>query len=924
MKAKLVIAAGIIVTFFSSSTVVKAQAPSSIAGDGIFIEIASGTYPLASYGYSVFLPANSGNSCQIIGIYGVLNSSGTYSYSATSSTTGQAILNDPTDGITEQVSLTFNSAFQGNFFVSTISPPGYYQSGSFIGALGSAPASIAGKSIYCTVVDGLYPFANSGTFTFVTAASGNSYTLLGSGGVGNSSGTYSYTTVNRSTGKIQLTDSITGTSTAYIGFSDPSSGGYALTQPSTGGFQIANFVVLDTTPPTNKITAPTAGLQVSNADYTVIGTAGDNVAVSNVFYSLNNTGWSNAVTGNNWTNWMAVVTLLPGTNMIAAYAVDSSGNVSTTNTVSFVFVLSATLTVSTNGLGSLNQNYNGALLQIGKSFSITATAGSGFMFTNWTGGTNLPLSVLTNGTTVTFLMVSNLMLQANFVDVTKPTLTINSPTSGQRWSNATFNVSGTASDNWQVSNVQYQLNGSGWTNATGTTNWSAIVNLSPGTNSVQGYAVDTSGNKSTTKTVNFDFVVTNQLQVGATGLGTISPNYNNVWLEIGRNYSMTATAGTGFMFTNWTGGTGLPLAVLTNGTTVQFLMQSNLILQANFIDTSKPTLSITNLTSGQRVSNATFTVKGTTSDNWMVSNVWCQINGLGWNSATNINNWTNWAAGATLVPGTNVVQAYAVDTSGNVSTTSSVSFQFVVTNQLGVRALGLGTISPNYSNAWLEIGRNYNMAATPGSGFVFTNWVISTNWLGGTMTNNATVQFMMQSNLTLQVSFVDVTKPTLTIIAPTSGQHMANALATVVGTASDNWKVAGVWYSLNGGTWNQPATTNNWTNWTTTVELQNATNTLKAYALDLGGNFSTTNPVSFVSSNAFMLQLAFTTVQPLATNGLNFVLQVSTGLNGRIQVSTDLLDWVTLTNFVGTNATLDFLDPAATNFNNRFYRAVIP
>jgi len=99
---------------------------------------------------------------------------------------------------------------------------------------------------------------------------------------------------------------------------------------------------------------------------------------------------------------------------------------------------------------------------------------------------------------------------------------------------------------------------------------------------------------------------------------------------------------------------------------------------------------------------------------------------------------------------------------------------------------------------------------------------------------------------------------------------------------------------------------------------------VKAYAVDLGTNFSTTNSVSFVSSNAFKLQLAFTTVQPLATNGLNFALQVSPGLNGHVQVSTDLVNWVALTNFVGTNATLNFRDAAATNFNNRFYRAVSP
>src|SRR5208283_202729 len=146
----------------------------------------------------------------------------------------------------------------------------------------------------------------------------------------------------------------------------------------------------------------------------------------------------------------------------------------------------------------------------------------------------------------------------------------------------------------------------------------------------------------------------------------------------------------------------------------------------------------------------------------------------------------------------------------------------------------------------------------------------------------------------------------------------------VVGTASDNWKVASVWYQLNNGAWNPTTTTNGWTNWTTMAELVEGTNTVKAYALDLGGNFSTTNSLSVVSSNTFKLLLAFTNALPLNTNGLLFSLQLSTGLNGHIQVSTNLTSWVVLTNFVGTNSTLTFRDPAATNSNHRFYRATIP
>jgi hypothetical protein len=149
-------------------------------------------------------------------------------------------------------------------------------------------------------------------------------------------------------------------------------------------------------------------------------------------------------------------------------------------------------------------------------------------------------------------------------------------------------------------------------------------------------------------------------------------------------------------------------------------------------------------------------------------------------------------------------------------------------------------------------------------------------------------------------------------------------LATVAGTARDtDWGVAGVWYQLNNGNWSMATTTNVWTNWTTTLlPLVAGTNTIKAYALNLGGNVSPTNSVNVVSSNTFNLQLTFTLAKPLASNGLSFSLLVSTGLNGQIQVSTNLLSWTTLTNFVGTNSTINFRDSAATNFNQRFYRAL--
>ena len=62
----------------------------------------------------------------------------------------------------------------------------------------------------------------------------------------------------------------------------------------------------------------------------------------------------------------------------------------------------------------------------------------------------------------------------------------------------------------------------------------------------------------------------------------------------------------------------------------------------------------------------------------------------------------------------------------------------------------------------------------------------------------------------------------------------------------------------------------------------------------------------------------------MRTNGLVFNLQLSTGLDGHIQVSTNLITWTNLASFVGSNSTITFHDPAATNSSHRYYRAVIP
>jgi hypothetical protein len=153
---------------------------------------------------------------------------------------------------------------------------------------------------------------------------------------------------------------------------------------------------------------------------------------------------------------------------------------------------------------------------------------------------------------------------------------------------------------------------------------------------------------------------------------------------------------------------------------------------------------------------------------------------------------------------------------------------------------------------------------------------------------------------------------------------MTNALAYVTGKASDNWGVYGVWYQVNTNAWNLATTATSYSNWTATATLVAGTNTIRSYTMDWGGNYSTTSSVSVISSNTFKLLLSFGTSKPLLTNGLTFTLQLSSNLNGHIYYSTNMINWVSWTNFKGTNASFTFRDPAATNSPKRFYRAVIP
>jgi hypothetical protein len=140
------------------------------------------------------------------------------------------------------------------------------------------------------------------------------------------------------------------------------------------------------------------------------------------------------------------------------------------------------------------------------------------------------------------------------------------------------------------------------------------------------------------------------------------------------------------------------------------------------------------------------------------------------------------------------------------------------------------------------------------------------------------------------------------ITTPVNGQVWSTGAGTVAGTASDFVSLAGVWFQVNSGGWQQAATTNHWTNWTATVaNLVGGTNVLHAYAEDDLGDASAIASVSFIY------------LAPFNYTNLNGALTITryTGSGGAVSIP----GWI---NGVPATAIADYLF-----FNNRSLTSIV-
>ncbi len=210
-----------------------------------------------------------------------------------------------------------------------------------------------------------------------------------------------------------------------------------------------------------------------------------------------------------------------------------------------------TLTTATTGTGTITLSPSGGTYAAGTVVTVTATPGSGYTFSSWSGD----LSGSTNPTTIT--MDGNKSITANFTQSTT-NYTLTTATSGT--GSVTLSPSGGTYAAGTVVTVTATA-GSGYTFSS----WSG--DLSGSTNPT---TITMNSNKSIT--ANFTQTGTSYtLTITVSGSGTVSASPSGGTYPSGTVVTLTATAGSGYTFSGWGGslsGTTNPVTLTMNSSKV--------------------------------------------------------------------------------------------------------------------------------------------------------------------------------------------------------------------------------------------------------------------------------------------------------------------------------------------------------------------
>ena len=164
----------------------------------------------------------------------------------------------------------------------------------------------------------------------------------------------------------------------------------------------------------------------------------------------------------------------------------------------------------------------------------------------------------------------------------RPSISITSaPPANVGLTNDTVILSGTATDNTELSAVEWRVTNSlgamEWTLASGTNSWTFTASdLAFGPNTVQIRSLDSWGNVSAITSRLYLRLA--PLMVTIDGCGTVSSGFlGTTYREPGKSVTLTATPCANSLFAGWTGDW------VSNRAAISLVIQTGLVLQANFV-----------------------------------------------------------------------------------------------------------------------------------------------------------------------------------------------------------------------------------------------------------------------------------------------------------------------------------------------------
>jgi uncharacterized repeat protein (TIGR03803 family) len=373
--------------------------------------------------------------------------------------------------------------------------------------------------------------------------------------------------------------------------------------------------------PAVSITAPAEGARTTLTDFKgtaasaplLAGVNSNNVRLADVVYWLTNAAAGSVISnlatltqGTAVSNWSIAATPSPGTNTLAVQCEDLSGDRSPIVFHRFFYKVPALFTLLKSGTGNGTFTAaaavggdtlptNGAMLNLGESYTVTARPDPFSTFSKWVGPNGS-----SSTPTLSFIMAPGFALTAIF-DAIAPRVAISSPAANLRSPGPAFKGSGTASGHFPITDVIWSLensftvsssSGSATLTASagGGFNWSIALDPSPGPNVLTVYCVDVNSNQSAAVSRKFFYEVRSRLTVTNAGSGngtfkgaaSVAGNTlpaDGAMLNLGENYTITAMPDKFSLFSNWVSSAGF------GGDTpaLPFVMHSNLVLTVTFI-----------------------------------------------------------------------------------------------------------------------------------------------------------------------------------------------------------------------------------------------------------------------------------------------------------------------------------------------------